>query len=130
MKRENEDVKKDNEVYKQFADGKIPKKELKRITDRNEDEFNELSQIRLKKIKIEKFIEQEEERESAVVELKPMSMKERLAMFEKTAKMDTGPAYKKTITVIDEGNVKELHDRAKLRNTEQIRPNQSQQLQS
>ena len=130
MKRENEYVKKDNEVYKQFADGKIPKKELKRITDRNEDEFNELSQIRLKKIKIEKFIEQEEERESAVVELKPMSMKERLAMFEKTAKMDTGPAYKKKITVIDEGNVKELHDRAKLRNTEQIRPNQSQQLQS
>jgi len=33
---------------------------LKRITDRNEEEFNELSQIRLKKIKIEKFIEQEE----------------------------------------------------------------------
>ena len=59
MKRENEYVKKDNEVYKQFADGKIPKKELKRITDRNEDEFNELSQIRLKKIKIEKFIEQD-----------------------------------------------------------------------
>lgn len=49
-------------------------------------------------------------------------------MFEKAAKGDTGPAYKKTITVIDEGNVKELHDRAKMRNTEPIRPNQSQQL--
>jgi len=59
-----------------------------------------------------------------------MTMKERLAMFEKAAKGDTGPAYKKTITVIDEGNVKELHDRAKLRNTVPIRPNQSQQLQS
>jgi len=51
--------------------------------------------IRLKKIKVEKFIEkQEEERESAVYELKPMSIKERLAMFEANARGEnnkTGP---------------------------------------
>jgi hypothetical protein len=52
--------------------------------------------IRLKKIKVEKFIEkqEEEERESAVYELKPMSIKERLAMFEANARGEnnkTGP---------------------------------------
>lgn len=55
-------------------------------------------------------------------------MKERLAMFEKAAKGESGPAYKKTITVIDEGNIKELHEKAKLRNTIPIKPNQSQPL--
>lgn len=57
-----------------------------------------------------------------------MTMKERLAMFEKAAKGESGPAYKKTITVIDEGNIKELHEKAKLRNTIPIKPNQSQPL--
>jgi len=35
LKRENAFVKKENDVYKQFADGKIAKKDLKRITEKN-----------------------------------------------------------------------------------------------
>lgn len=111
-------MKKENDVYKQFADGKIAKKDLKRITEKNQEEFNEFAQIRLKKIKVEKFIEQEEVRESAVVELKPMSIKERLAMFEANARgtnVKTGPATR--VTVLDEGNIKELREKAKLRAT-------------
>lgn len=48
-----------------------------------------------------------------------MSIKERLAMFEANARstnVKTGPAPK--ITVLDEGNVKELREKAKLRATQ------------
>lgn len=55
-----------------------------------------------------------------------MTMKERLAMFEKNAKggNDVGRATK--VTVIDEGNIKEMHDRAKMRNTVPVKGNQEQ----
>lgn len=48
-----------------------------------------------------------------------MSIKERLAMFEANARgtnVKTGPATK--ITVLDEGNIKELREKAKLRATQ------------
>jgi len=44
--------------------------------------------MRLKKIRGEKFVEKEEEVKSQVIEFKPMSIKERLAMFEAASKGD------------------------------------------
>ena len=81
-------MKKEIDVYKQFAEGKIAHKDLQRITDKNQEDFLEFAAMRLKKIRVEKFVEKEEEVKSEVIEFKPMSIKERLAMFEAASKGD------------------------------------------
>lgn len=80
---------KQNQVYKQFADGKIQKRDLEKVVQKSEEEFNEFAFIRLKKIKIEKFIEKKDEDE----EIRPMSIKERIALFESKSKLDTKPGF-------------------------------------
>lgn len=116
LSRENQFIKKEIDVYKQFADGKIAKQDLQRITEKNQEEFIEFALMRLKKIKVEQFMEKEEVRESAVVELQHKSIKERLAMFEAASKgSDDQPALQKKITVLDEGNVKEIREKARQR---------------
>ena len=55
-----------------------------------------------------------------------MSIKERLALFEANAKGNSaGPGIQKKISVIDEGNIKELRERAKLRAAGQIQVKES-----
>lgn len=106
--RQIRSLKSQNKVYREFTDGKISKQDLNVIIEKSEREEQQMNQVKLRKIKVEKIRQQEEEfsGQSVVFEEKK-SMKDLLAMFNKS-EVDTSkgaPALTTKVTVIDEGNV-------------------------
>ena len=55
MMREIRTIKNQNRVYKEYAEGKISKADLQLIIEKSEHEQNEFSQVKLRKIKVEKI---------------------------------------------------------------------------
>ena len=60
MKREQRTLKNQNRVYKEYADGKVSKGDLKIIIEKSEHEQTEFAQVKLRKIKVEKIKAREE----------------------------------------------------------------------
>ena len=60
MKREQRTLKNQNRVYKEYADGKVSKGDLKVIIEKSEHEQTEFAQVKLRKIKVEKIKAREE----------------------------------------------------------------------
>ena len=63
---------------KEFSNGKISKGDLKVIIDKSEKEESELTQIKLRKVKVEKI---RSEIDNPVDNGEPKSMKDLLSMF-------------------------------------------------
>ena len=63
QKREIANIKGQNRVLKQYTEGKISKKDVKVIIEKQEKEESELNQVKLRKVKIEKIKEQAKEQE-------------------------------------------------------------------
>lgn len=69
-----------NRVYKQFADGKLSKKDLTVIVEKQEKEETELFQIKLRKVKIEKIRDSEIEHDK-IDDSQPKSVKDLMKLF-------------------------------------------------
>lgn len=103
QKREIANVKGQNRVLKQYADGKISKKDLKVIVEKQEKEESELNQVKLRKVKIEKIKEQAKEQE--IDDSQPKSIKNLLSIFggSNDVKPVSRPMIKRTVT--EDGNI-------------------------
>ena len=55
LNREMRATKNQNRVYKEYSDGKISKQDLRLIIEKSEREQNEFTQIKLRKIKVERI---------------------------------------------------------------------------
>ena len=53
--RELRAIKNQNRVYKEYSDGKISKTDLRLIIEKSERESNEFTQVKLRKIKVDRI---------------------------------------------------------------------------
>jgi len=92
-------------VLKQYVDGKISKKDLNVIVEKQEKEESELLQVKLRKVKIEKIRGDAQQKEE-IDDGQPKSIKSLLSIFgggnDDNAKK-TGPKYSRTL--VEEGTV-------------------------
>ena len=102
-------------VYKDFTEGKLSKGELTTIIQKVEKEESELTQIKLRKVRIEKIKNETKspfDNDNEDVS-KPKSMKDLLAMFGGDNSSKNGPkggasgqpAFTTKVTVVEEDNV-------------------------
>jgi hypothetical protein len=82
MKRDNDKLTKDKGHYENYLEGNITKKVTRNLLNKTQKAFNELGAIQLRKVKVEKVVEVEEEHESAVVYTEGKSMASLASFFE------------------------------------------------
>jgi hypothetical protein len=82
MKRDVDKMTKDKNHYEDYLEGNITKKVTRNLLNRTQKAFNELGAIQLRKVKVEKIVEVEEVKESAVVYSEGKSMKSLASFFE------------------------------------------------
>ena len=105
MKRDVDKMTKDKNHYEDYLEGNITKKVTRNLLNRTQKAFNELGAIQLRKVKVEKIVEVEEVKESAVVYSEGKSMKSLASFFENGGDNKSSGVQKK-VTYGDEGNVK------------------------
>jgi len=106
MKREVGKLNKEKAVYEDYVESNISKKVCRNLLNRAQKEFNELGAIQLRKIKVEKVKVEVIDRESAVERTEGKSMKALASFFENSMGSKGNTGYNKTVTLLDEGNVK------------------------
>ena len=104
-------VKNENKVYKEYADGKISRADVKQVIDKSERAEAEMTQIKLRKVRVERIRNEQNpfdhghEDENKV----PKSMASLMALFntsdEERKRREAEPKFLTQKTVVEEGNV-------------------------
>lgn len=101
--RELRAIKNQNRVYKEYSDGKISKTDLRLIIEKSERESNEFTQVKLRKIKVDRIQNNHSMMHQDLLQTgEPASMAQLLSLF---GSKNAGIEFTNQKTLLGDGNV-------------------------
>ena len=97
----------ENKIYKEFADGKISKADMTTLIDQSQNEMNEFQMIKLRKIKVERAKQIEEDNQVGVVH-EHRRMSQVLQIFQRPTIHQKNFVIDTKVEVTDWGNIEAI----------------------